>query len=55
MTDGVYIWRSDTAAYVRTYRIALPLEFLEHGESLAWQMPTLDETDITHLRAENRP
>jgi hypothetical protein len=29
LSDGVWIWRADLAYFVRKYRVALPMEFVE--------------------------
>lgn len=46
LTDGVWIWPSHLAYYVRTYHVVLPEEFLDHMASRKWVAPELSDTEL---------
>lgn len=39
LTDGVWIWPSELAYYVREFHLALPDDFVAHMEANAWRVP----------------
>lgn len=46
LTDGVYIWPSDLAYYVRSYNVQLPEHFIAHGDELGWMIPEFEISNI---------
>jgi|SRR5215469_7062603 len=44
-TDGLYIWPSELAYYVRKYHIRLPQDLIERMASLNWRPPADDAID----------
>jgi hypothetical protein len=48
-TDGTYIWPRVLAYYVDRYDVALPAEFLAHGEAAEWKLPPLIDKSALRL------
>lgn len=45
MSDGRFSWRLDAAGYVEHYGIALPAEFIAHGNCRQWTSPVLSREE----------
>ena len=52
LTDGVWVWPSDLAYYVRVYNVGLPAEFVEWARLLDWVPPPVDEFTSKSTAAE---
>ena len=48
-TDGVYVWQTELAYYVRKYHLRVPDELVKRMASLNWQPPTKQEIDWQRL------
>ena len=51
-TDGIWIWCTDLAFYVRTYNILLPVEFIERAAGLGWIPPVVTDERIDAIVEE---
>lgn len=49
LSDGTYFWRLDGANYVETYGVALPQDFIAHGESRRWEPPSLGHEQLLSI------
>lgn len=45
-TDGVWVWPSSLAYYVRKYHVKLPAEFLDRMASNYWRVGELEEVAV---------
>ena len=50
LTDGVHVWRSDLAYYVRTYHVRLPDEFVAYMKDRNWTVPSKSEIKLDDLQ-----
>jgi hypothetical protein len=46
LTDGVWIWPSDLAYYVRRHNVGVPVDLVEWARMLDWRPPPVDELDV---------
>ncbi|GAA3017588.1 hypothetical protein [Streptomyces fulvorobeus] len=46
MSDGRFFWRFDAADYVEHYGIALPEQFMSHGNSQQWNPTALSREEV---------
>lgn len=52
LSDGTFYWRLDAAEYVEFYGIALPREFLVHGQNRNWKVRDLDPQEYAAVEHE---
>jgi len=52
VSDGMYFWRMDAAAYVMEYGVALPEDAIRHFESLGWSPPVIDRERYLEIYQE---
>lgn len=52
LTDGVYVWSSYLAYYVRKYHLRLPSDAVAHMKANAWTIPREDSLDLGDLSVE---
>lgn len=52
LTDGVYVWSSYLAYYVKQYHLRLPSEVIAHMMMNSWTVPNKDTIDISDLTVE---
>ena len=49
LTDGEWVWPSCLVYYVKTYHVAIPVEFLEHMAARNWKIGALDEDLLENI------
>lgn len=49
LTDGVWVWYSDLAYYVKNYHVELDEEFIQYVQNKKWIMPDEKEFDLLKL------
>ncbi|QSQ24865.1 hypothetical protein JY651_07965 [Pyxidicoccus parkwayensis] len=54
-TDGVFMWPTPLAYYVREYGVGLPSEFLSHMEAAGWSPPRLSDEAWALLAKDDSP
>lgn len=51
-TDGAWVWPRDLGYYVRTYRVALPPEFVATIRARQGAPPAMSDADLARAEAE---
>ncbi|MFG3037037.1 hypothetical protein ACGFYZ_09055 [Streptomyces sp. NPDC048330] len=51
-TDGVWVWPSSLAYYVRKYHVGLPSDFLHRMASNNWTVADLEESAVDEVYAQ---
>ena len=54
LTDGIWLWPSDLAYYMRHYQVAVPYALVAHMKTQGWRPPQLTVEELRTLAHQQR-
>lgn len=54
LTDGIWLWPSDLAYYIRHYHVSIPEALGHYMKAQGWELPSLDREEIIALSRQPR-